>query len=237
MGRPRRAGTRFEGLDVQLQRGVPIAGVEPEVARAVARACHQDWASADIVAYRAKLDPHELLPFVDALTGDGYLEQRVSWPGPAGKTEPEWRTTISGNALAMASFLNPISRAKARSLLNGVLERAAQYNVDPGKPYIVTELRVFGSYVTDSETLGDLDLSMEFTDRDTTRIRTDVFKEYAAASGRRFGTLMAELTWPTKDLLQILRKGSPYINIVTEDISQYTSRWTVVYPRDPEPEQ
>jgi hypothetical protein len=58
-----------------------------------------------------------------------------------------WRTTILGNALAMASFGRPISRRTAERLVAEMLERARDYNSDSSKPYYVQRLRVFGSYL------------------------------------------------------------------------------------------
>src|SRR4051812_41402010 len=43
----------------------------------------------------------------------------------------EWVNTIKGNALAQASFTNPISRRKADSLLADLLARTVEYNADP----------------------------------------------------------------------------------------------------------
>ena len=40
----------------------------------------------------------------------------------------------------MASCLKPITRAKADTLLAGVLERAAAHNADHSKPYFLTEI-------------------------------------------------------------------------------------------------
>jgi hypothetical protein len=142
----------------------------------------------------------------------------------SGDTAPE----ILTGWVRMASFLKPTSRGKATALLDGVRERAAQYNDDPEKLYLITELRVFGSYITDAASLGDLDVAVAFTDRHPERDRAQAHRAYARASGRTFSSFINEMFWPTKELLQTLRKGSGYVNIHTEDISRFTSQWTVV---------
>lgn len=241
--RPWLAWTRVEGGDVQLQRGVLIAGIDPEVARAVARACHNDFNDVEEVAYRVKLPAESVASFLEALTAAGFLWQVSSEGDPSDDgasvsgydTWPRWRTTISGNALTMASFLKPISRAKATALMEGVLERVALYNDDPGKLYLITELRAFGSYVMDAASLGDLDVAVTFTDRYPERDRTQAHTDYARASGRCFKSYIDKMFWPTKELLQTLRHGSSYINVHTEDISRFTSKWTVLYTRNPAP--
>lgn len=89
------------------------------------------------------------------LAAEGFLDQQRDREGIM------WLTTISGNGLAMASFLKPIPRAKADKLLSEVLGWTTAYNADGARPRLITEVRVFGSYLNPKfEVLGDLDLSL-----------------------------------------------------------------------------
>lgn len=55
-----------------------------------------------------------------------------------------------------------LSRAYADRLLERVVARAREINLDPTRyPYAVRRLVVFGSYLTEKETLGDLDVGVE----------------------------------------------------------------------------
>ncbi len=60
-----------------------------------------------------------------------------------------------------------LSRKKAEELLNGVIERAKQINASPDSEYMhwVTKIAVFGSYLTDTEKLGDVDIAVEILGR------------------------------------------------------------------------
>jgi predicted nucleotidyltransferase len=157
----------------------------------------------------------------------GYIERREGIQGD------EWITTISGNALAMASFAKPIARSKVDALLEGVLQRAREYNADQSKPFVVTEISIFGSYLDrDADKLGDLDLGLNFTERSEESASTDALLSFAKASGKRFSTLVDQFGWAQKDLLQTLRNRSGYINIHTEDLSQFTDKWEVVFSED-----
>src|SRR5262249_54727539 len=68
-------------------------------------------------------------------------------------------------ALEMTKFVRRIDRAKADALLRGALDRVATINADPAMRYWVTEVRVFGSYLTDTNDLGDLDLAVGYKRR------------------------------------------------------------------------
>jgi hypothetical protein len=60
----------------------------------------------------------------------------------------------------MATFLRPMTRAKAESVLSGVIARAVAYNDDADKLHWIDELVVFGSYLDpENNQIGDLDLT------------------------------------------------------------------------------
>lgn len=175
----------------------------------------------------------ELAVLLDLLADAGYLQRRSGRDARNGQ-QAEWNTTITGGALTMASFLKPIPRTRAEKLLAGVLERAAEYNADDAKLYVVTEIAVFGSYLrTDATDLGDLDLAIKFTGRRPDSNEPETVLAYAAASGRNFSTFLARLAWPQTEMLQLLRNRSGYINVHTEDITRFTDDWRVVYRYSP----
>jgi hypothetical protein len=166
-----------------LQRGTPVAGVAPETARNIARACHDHWRTTTAIADRVRVPATELTKLLEQLTDAGYLQRQDD----RHSARTEWNTTITGGALTMASFLRPISRARAGKLLAGVLERADEYNADDAKLYVITELAVFGSYLrADAAELGDLDLAVTFTERRSGANDPETVFAYAEASGRNF---------------------------------------------------
>lgn len=138
-----------------------------------------------------------------------------------------WKATVQGNALAMASFGKPISRATAGRLATELVERARAYNADPSRLMYVERLRIFGSYLdTNVDPLGDLDVEIVIGRRDPS---PEAAVAYSRASGRRFNTYLAELSWPRTELLQILRNRSAAINITEEDVAEITDTVEVVY--------
>ncbi|GAA1874446.1 hypothetical protein [Myceligenerans crystallogenes] len=128
---------------MRLERAVAIAGIEPDLARSIARACLHDWAFTERVAHVVKIDLAQANELLRRLQTEGYVtNEPCEYEG-----EPDllWSVTLRGSALAGASFLKPITRAKAEALLVGVLERAAAYNADLDKIVWIEEISLFGS--------------------------------------------------------------------------------------------
>ena len=221
----------WEPRDVRLQRGVDVAGVDPDVARRLARGCHgSDPQETEVVAARAVVDVGAAAVMLQRLEGAGFLERSdTAWRG-----EPctAWATTVRGGALANASFLKPMSRRQAEMLLAGVLDRARSYNEDPAKPMWVDRIAVFGSLLDDEATdFGDIDLQVSLSDRPSSdRARSHV--DFARASGRSFSTFMGQLLFAERDALQTLKNRSGRISVHTEDVTRFTDRWKVVFERD-----
>ena len=133
----------------------------------------------------------------------------------------------------MASFGKPISRKTADRLVAELLERARGYNAEPGKPLLISTLRVFGSYLDPQiDPLGDVDIELTYGRRISD---PKASLEYARASGRSFGTYMDQLMWPMTELVQHLKKRSAFISITVEDITRITDRSETIYSIDADP--
>lgn len=158
---------------------------------------------------------------VTALAEAGYLRVANEYHGV------QWTTTVQGNALGMASFGKPITRKTADRLLTELIQRARDYNADPGKLMFVRSLTIFGSYLDEAvDPLGDLDVGLTQGQRTTD---TDVLRRYSKASGREFRSYIDELFWPQHELALLLKNRSAAISLTTEDLSAITDRTRVVY--------
>jgi len=216
---------------MRLQRGVPVAGLDPEFARSMVRTCAGDLTRVAYIAERTRVGESSASEALRLLESHGYVRCE-DVDGEAG-----WVTTTAGNALAMASFNKPITRAKAEKLLAGVLERADAYNGDDTHLLTISRLRVFGSYLDpDVDELGDIDLAVEFRDNADDSLSVDQRSRlelaYAHASGRTFGNIVEELDWPRREAVMILRNRSAYINITREDLDRLTDRSETVFEAD-----
>lgn len=122
----------------------------------------------------------------------------------------QYQVTIAGRALAMARAVKPIKRATAERVLAEFLERVRAVNEDPGLLHWVDEVLVFGSYLSESPSLGDIDLGMTMNPR--VPLDSDEFKERAKSrvklaedQGRHFPTFLDRLFWPHQEVKMRLR--------------------------------
>lgn len=207
-----------------------IAGLPAGLARAIARKFRGREGVAEVAADLLDGTGFELGAVVAGLEAAGYLEKvRVDNDG-----DVWWDTTIQGNALAMASFGKPISRKTADRLVTGLLERARDYNADPGNPTFINTLRVFGSYLNpEIDPLGDVDIELTYGRRITDQ---KALADYTRASGRSFNTYVDQLLWPQTELVLHLKKRSAFINITLEDITRLTDRCETIYSIDADPQ-
>lgn len=209
---------------MRLNRDETVAGVMPDVARDLARLCHLDWRDAEWVAARLKIDARTTAGLLAQLTAGGYLQQREE------RGETEWHTTMAGGALTMASFLKPITRAKADELLAEVIARVETYNGDDSKPYLITKLTAFGSYLNpDAVDLGDLDLCVGYDERSAKQTEPQALLDYTYTTGRKFPSILDRMFWPKMEIFRTVRGKSPYVNVTDEDLSVFTDQTKVVY--------
>lgn len=120
----------------------------------------------------------------------------------------ELTETEKGRRFGIANASKPISRQKATQLLNELIERAKSINENDELIYFVESIKVFGSYLSDKETLGDLDVGVklsrknkpgDFTKRNQKRIAL------AKANGRQFSNSTEQLLWPHREVMLMLK--------------------------------
>ncbi len=138
-----------------------------------------------------------------------------------------YTTTIAGNALAIAKFNKPVTRRTAERALAALLERVDTVN-GPDAPfaYRVERVVVFGSYLTDAQRLGDVDVALvlrvKFDDGGSSKSAAQQEAEAqrieaALAAGRRFPHFVARLAWPENEVQLFLRAGSRVLSFHDRD--------------------
>lgn len=138
---------------------------------------------------------------MEALIAAGYLEEADELGGHP--------VSQKGRQLARAKFLKRMTRAQAAELLEGILARAREINSRPELTHYVSELHVFGSYLTDAPDLGDLDLIVKLERKDDDgHVAVERSKARARASGKKL-SFFEELTYGEGEVNQLLkaRKG------------------------------
>jgi predicted nucleotidyltransferase len=168
----------------------------------------------EIAGVRFKRMPSFTVPareLVEALLKHGLIEEH--------KRDRDGDTmyccTMNGHALQMTNFVSRINRSKAEALLTGALERVAEINRKAELLHWVTEVRVFGSYLTDTDDLGDLDLAIKMEQHafDKTEDWAEARKKLAKESGKHFGSWHDMLDYPELQVRRIIKNRSPYISL------------------------
>lgn len=142
------------------------------------------------------------------LADAGYLEPAKEYkPGT-----PRWRLSVKGRALTIASAARPIRRATADRLLAEFLDRVDAVNADTGFLFRVTEAAVFGSYLGNEPTLGDVDVGIRLKSRlppDADPVEYGAARvDLAMEKGRVFNGWFAALDWPYREVWLKLKSRS-----------------------------
>src|SRR6476659_10252479 len=134
---------------------------------------------------------------VEQLLKDGMIEANARFSDCRGQVA--YQPTSKGNAMRLARLAPRLNRAKADKLLADFLRSVEEVNTRPDLLHWVTEVRVFGSYLTNSDDLREIDLAIKKERRAASRSITDAYRERLVAlllkGGSRYITLhgVAEL--------------------------------------------
>jgi hypothetical protein len=132
-----------------------------------------------------------------------------------------YELTIKGRALGMASAAKPIRRLTAERLVSEFLQRVEEVNDDSNLLYFVSEVVAFGSLLTASPTLSDIDLAVMYTRKfcgDHWTVQAKQRVAIAEANGRYFSGFFEMLGWPEREIELKLRKGSRALHL--HDLSE-----------------
>jgi hypothetical protein len=131
-----------------------------------------------------------------------------------------WFTrTELGVSLSLASGGKRITRKTAERTVAEFMKRVRWLNHDNKYLFKVTAVVVYGSYLTSTESLGDVDIAVELTWREPDQkkyhelIWAHINK--ARRKGRHFANLTDEVVWPQTEVLLFLRNRKRSLSIQT----------------------
>ncbi len=142
--------------------------------------------------------------------------------------------TEKGRRFGIAKATAPLTSNKANELLKDLIERAKSINENPEFVFFVEKIEVFGSYLTDKELLGDLDVGVKLDRRYKGRLFTQHNQqriEMAKSGGRRFNNLTDQLNWTYLEVMLMLkaRKRGLSVHDINEDEVFNVTETKVVY--------
>jgi hypothetical protein len=114
---------------------------------------------------------------VEQLLKEGMIEVNARFSGEQVAYQP----IIKGNAMRAAHIVPRINRPQAEKLLADFLQCVEEVNAHPDLLHWVTEVRVFGSYLTDSDDIGEIDLAIKKERRPVSDSFSDAYPERLVA--------------------------------------------------------
>lgn len=105
------------------------------------------------------------------------------------------------------------TRKTAERVLSDLMSRVQMINA-PDTPYAfrVDTIRLFGSMLTTSTTVGDIDLAIKLVPRHEDRDHQKKLSNSRKA-GRRFSSIINEAIWPYEEVLRALKCRSSLISL------------------------
>lgn len=127
-----------------------------------------------------------------------------------------FRTTTKGLALGAATASTPIHRRTAERLLEQFMERVRIVNADGNYLYTVKTIVLFGSYLSERDDLGDIDIAFALKQRSIADwgAAANELRQRAQEAGRRFRSNLEWIGWPELEVVRYLRSRSRSLRLV-----------------------
>jgi predicted nucleotidyltransferase len=168
--------------------------------------------------------------FLETLEHQGYIEKNTDVPG----SKQFWRHTIRGGALCNALFSAPVSRRNAEKKLDEFMERVHRVNKDSRFLYRVQKVVVFGSFLTESPTVGDLDIAIDLQPKEPdSKKHADLIRaraDEALQNGRSFRSYFESLQFAHQEVRSFLKGRSRILQLTDCDDGVLTiTKFRVIY--------
>ena len=159
------------------------------------------------------LNERSALKLLNDLEKQGFIEKNTFAPDP----DKNWKNTIKGGALSKALFSAPVSRRAAEQTLSEFMDRVREVNEAGRFLYRVRKVVLFGSFLTESSTVGDLDIAIELVPKEPdSRKHSELILAHANAAdlnGKRFQNFVQRLDFAAQEVRSYLKARSRIIQL------------------------
>jgi predicted nucleotidyltransferase len=211
-------------MEMRIQSDGVIVG---QPALTIRKLLKQERGTLATIAELLDIDLFKAKQVFQVLSTEGYIEPFDSLTTSDGDHE-SWQTTIKGNALAHATARKPITRQTADRVVQEFLNRVKKINACDDYVYRIRQVILFGSYLSDTPRLGDIDLSIvvEFRSHDAHKreVQSQERIKSALREGKSFRTVVEQATWPWLEIFHILKGGSPSLSLHDEQVEQVLAK-------------
>jgi hypothetical protein len=147
--------------------------------------------------------PAEHVTFLAELVAEGLLRE----DGPE-----RWVPTAAGMEMRTTSRTK-LTRERADSLLQEFLARVEEVNRTPTYAFRVATVVVFGSYLTDRLKIGDVDLAVVLSARESDAPRQRELEKSARVRCVRPRNMTEHICFPTTEVYRTLKGGSAFLEL------------------------
>jgi len=159
----------------------------------------------------------EALRLLETLEKQGFIEKNAM----VSDAEQSWKHTIKGGALSNALFSAPVSRTSAEKKLSEFMERVHRVNEDSRFLFRVRKVVLFGSFLTQSPTIGDLDIAIDLVQKEPdARKHSQLLlarANEAASYGRHFPNYVEGLRFAEQEVIMFLKARSRILQLTRCD--------------------
>jgi predicted nucleotidyltransferase len=199
-------------VGIQFQSGQAIAGFPALKTRNLLRGVvgatfRQEW------LIEKGMKPADASRLIDALLQNELIKTDLDAIG--GRDAGPWYKLTEGESVARATGAKRVQRKTAERILSEFMDRVHTVNESPRFLVRVTEVVVFGSYLGDKETLGDLDIARSYENKFLhldQKAFAEKIQDQFRASGRRSKGL-ADLFWPWEEVQLFLKNRKRTISL------------------------
>jgi DNA-binding Lrp family transcriptional regulator len=184
-------------------------------AKQIRKLLRQDaqFLSVEDVTKALGLTGESALRLLKTLEKKGFIEKNTFGPDP----DRNWRHTIKGGALSKALFSAPVSRRNAEKALSEFMDRVKDVNEDGRFLFRVRKVVLFGSFLTGSATIGDLDVAIDLVPKeaDARKHSEQILAraDEAALNGRTFRNFIERLDFAAQEVRSFLKSRSRIIQL------------------------
>jgi hypothetical protein len=169
--------------------------------------------SVDDVTKVLGLRGKSALRLLEALEHQGFVKKNTSAPDP----NKNWKHTLKGGALSNALFSSAVSRRNGEKALIEFMDRVGEVNENGRFLFRVRKVLVFGSFLTESSTIGDLDIAIDLVPKEPdARKHSELVQARAndaELSGKRFRNFIQRLDFAAQEVRSHLKARSRIIQL------------------------
>jgi predicted nucleotidyltransferase len=199
-------------MDMRIRPDDVIAGFPAKQIRKLLRQSTRSL-SVDEATKVLGLNERSTLKLLNDLEKQGFIEKNAFAPDP----NKNWKNTIKGGALSKALFSAPVSRRAAEQKLNEFMDRVEEVNEAGRFLYRVRKVVLFGSFLTESSTIGDLDIAIELVPKEPdSRKHSELILAHANAADlnrKRFRNFVHRLDFAAQEVRSYLKGRSRIIQL------------------------